>query len=79
MYAGVKDVKPLPNYELHLLFEDGTEKIFDVKPYLDTGLFAELKEEKLFNTVHKQFDTVEWNNGVDICPEVLYEESRTIH
>lgn len=75
MYKGVKKVSPLPDYKLSLVFEDDTEGIFDVKPYLDNGVFAELKDEKLFNSVHVAFDTVEWDNGADLCPELLYGES----
>jgi len=32
----------------------------------------------MFNTVHKSFDTIEWNNGADFDPEVLYLESEKI-
>ena len=76
MYIGVKKVKPLQNYEILITFENDEEKIFDLKPYLNTGLFADLKNESLFKTVHVVLDSLEWNNGVDICPEVLYNESR---
>ncbi len=77
MYIGVKKAKPLQNYEILITFENNEEKIFDLKPYLHTGLFADLKNENLFNTVHVVFDSLEWNNGVDICPEILYSESRS--
>ncbi len=32
MNPRVKEVKPLNNYELRLIFTNGEEKIFDVKP-----------------------------------------------
>jgi hypothetical protein len=44
-------------------------------PYLDKGIFAELKDSTLFNTVKVNFDTVEWANEADLDPEFLYEES----
>jgi hypothetical protein len=47
-----------------------------MRPYLDCGVFAELKDLKLFETVRVSFDAVEWENGADLCPEVLYEKSR---
>lgn len=75
MYPAVKSVKPLLNYTLLLTFDNNEVKIFDVKPYLDKGIFKELKEESNFNSVHVSFDTIEWSNGADICPETLYEES----
>ncbi len=75
MYAGVKAVKPLDDYRLLLTFEDGEQRVFDVQPYLDKGIFAELREPGRFNAVRVSFDTIEWPNGADLCPEVLYEES----
>ena len=48
----------------------------DVKPYLDTGLFKTLKDEKLFKRVTVSYDSIAWPNGVDLDPEVLYEKSK---
>jgi len=76
MYLSVKKVKPLSDYNLELTFENNEVKIFDVKPYLDTGLFKTLKDEKLFKTVKVSYDTIEWSNKVDLDPEVLYEKSK---
>jgi len=75
MYLSVKKVKPLNDYKLELTFENKEKKIFDVKPYLDTGLFKTLKDEKLFKMVKVSYDTIEWPNKVDLDPEVLYEKS----
>lgn len=75
MYIGVKEVKPLNDYKLLLTFDNDEEKIFDMNGYLDHGIFAELKDTKLFNTVHISFDTIEWENGADLDPELLYKES----
>ena len=75
MYFGVIKVKPLDNYKLLLTFENNEERIFDMKDYLNHGVFKELKDKKLFNTVHISFDTIEWGNGADLDPETLYEKS----
>ncbi|HOW81298.1 MAG TPA: DUF2442 domain-containing protein [Spirochaetota bacterium] len=75
MYVGVKSVDPMRGYKLLIVFNNGEKKIFDMNPYLETGVFSELKNENLFNSVHVSFDTIEWSNGADICPEVLYNES----
>jgi hypothetical protein len=58
-----------------LTFENGENKIFDVKPYLNLGIFKELKNLEMFNTVRVSFDTIEWQNQADIDPETLYEDS----
>jgi hypothetical protein len=76
MYKGVKAVVPLADYQLLITFDSGERRVFDMKPYLGKGVFAALKDESLFNSVHVGFDTVEWDNGADLCPEVLYSRSR---
>jgi hypothetical protein len=76
MYLSVKKVKPLTDYKLELTFENKEVKIFDVKPYLNTGLFRTLKDEKFFRMVRVSYDTVEWPNGIDLDPEVLYGENK---
>jgi hypothetical protein len=78
MYNGIKDVKPLKDYKLIITFENGEVKIFDVKPYLDTGMFKDLRDIKIFNAVKVSFDTIEWGNGLDIDPEEVYENSNAV-
>ena len=75
MYFAVIDVTPLANYLLRLKFKNGEEKIFDMNPYLGTGIFKELKDKAIFNTVKVNFDTIEWINEADMDPETLYHES----
>ena len=75
MYVAVKDVKPIENYTLILTFDDGSVKLFEMKPYLGKGVFKELKDENLFKTVKVSFDSIEWSNGVDVDPETLYQDS----
>ena len=78
MNLSVKEVKPTTDYLLHLTFENGEKRQFDMKPYLTTGIFKELHDVSLFNTVHISFDTIEWDNEADLDPEFLYKESQII-
>ena len=75
MYYGVKAVEPLSEFRVLITFENGEKRILDIQPYLDMGVFQELRDMSLFNTVRVNFDTIEWANGADLCPETLYEES----
>ncbi len=75
MYYRVKKVKPVKDYYLILTFENGEIKRFDMKPFLNIGIFKDLKNIDLFNSVHISFDTIEWDNGADFDPEFLYEKS----
>ncbi len=45
MYASVIDAKPLKNYTLLLTFDNNEKRIFDVAPYLEKGIFSELKDK----------------------------------
>jgi hypothetical protein len=72
---GVRAVVPVSDYRLLLTFEDGDRRVFDVKPYLDKGVFAALRAPDLFNSVRVSFDSIQWKNGADLCPEVLFAES----
>jgi hypothetical protein len=71
MYWDVKKVKPLADYQLYVEVEDGRRGIFDVKPYLDKGVFRELKNIHYFNQVDILFGAVTWPNEQDIAPETL--------
>jgi hypothetical protein len=73
MYWRVKSVEARDDYTLALTFEDGQKKLFDMKPYLDTGIFRELKDIRLFKTARVCFSSVAWANDADFDPEALYE------
>jgi hypothetical protein len=76
MNPRVKKVTPNSNYTICLIFDNGEEGIFDVKPYLDKGIFKELRDLHLFNSVKPFMGTIQWKNGQDFCPDTLYIESK---
>jgi len=71
MYWDVKTVKPLADYQLYVEVEDGRCGVFDVKPYLDKGVFCELKDIHYFNQVDILFGAITWPHEQDIAPETL--------
>ena len=75
MYFAVKNVQPTDNYHLILTFENGDKRLFDMNPYLDIGIFQELKDKAEFKKVKVSFDSIEWENEADFDPEVLYQNS----
>ena len=75
MYLAIKHVQALPNYQLMLTFENEEKRKFDMNPYLELGIFRELKDVDKFNTVRLSFDTIEWENEADLDPEILYSDS----
>lgn len=75
MNPRVKDVKPNSDYTITITFTNGEVKLFDVKPYLAKGIFQELNDKKIFNSVRPVLGTVQWVNGQDFCPDTLYIDS----
>jgi hypothetical protein len=75
MNPRVASVKPNPDYTLTLVFSNGEVRVFDVKPYLEFGIFRELKDKSLFNAVKPFLGSIQWQNGQDFCPDTLYMES----
>lgn len=75
MYLAIISVKPINNYNLILTFENGEKRLFDMNPFLNKGIFRELRDVLKFNSVKVCFDTIEWENQADLDPEILYQSS----
>jgi len=70
------EVRALENYYIYLKFETGEEKVYDMKKCIDEIKYYEkLKIRKYFENVKPMGETVEWEEGEDVCPENLYYES----
>ena len=72
MNPHVKAARALDNYELEVSFENGESRRFDVKPYLDRGLFVRLRNLALFQAVRVVAGSVEWPGGLDLSYDTLY-------
>jgi len=72
MNPAVQKVEPLADYKLRLHFADGVVKIFDVVPFLDKGIFTQLKDVDYFIRVRTAFGAVQWPNEQDFSKDTLY-------
>lgn len=72
------EVKPLKDYKIFIVFNNGEKKIFDLKDKIEYVFFSPLKDEKVFKTVHTNRITVEWEGEIDVCPDELYYDSKII-
>ncbi len=79
MYLAIIKVQPISDFQLILTFANGETRLFDMKPYLETGIFQELKAVSMFNTVRVSFDSIVWDNEADLDPEILYKNSTAIN
>ena len=63
------------DFQMELEFNTGETRIFDVRPYLEKGVYRRLKDVSLFKQAYVAFDTVCWPGEIDIAPETLYDTS----
>ena len=68
-------VKPLDNYRLALLFDNGERRLFDAEPLFSYPAFKPLRKKEFFNAVVVDHGSVLWPNDIDYCPDTLYLES----
>ena len=79
MYWDVNIVKPKSGYKIYVEIKDGRKGIFDLKPYLNKGVFKELKNINYFNQVGILFGAVTWPNEQDISSETLISEMTLVN
>ncbi|MDQ3001812.1 MAG: DUF2442 domain-containing protein [Fibrobacterota bacterium] len=79
MNPRVIEVKPKTNYTIEILFANKERRTFDVKPYLEKGIFKELKNKEIFNSVKVENGTVSWVGGQDFCPDTLYLDGQKLN
>lgn len=70
----IKKITILENYHLKLLFENNEIKIFDLNPYLNKGVFKELKDKDYFKLVKNKGYYIEWPNEQDLSSDTLFFE-----
>lgn len=77
MIPRIKEVKPLDNYMLSVVFDDGKSVIYDVKGDMDTipqyedlkricGLFKQVRLDNSRTCVY-------WTDDIDLPSDIIYE------
>lgn len=74
----IKKVDYVSDYKLVLTFTDKKVKIVDLAKYKNKGqntVFYPFRDIDFFKSVKvdNHTGTIVWPNGVDLCPDVLYE------
>jgi hypothetical protein len=75
MIARIVFVGVLDGHRLFLRFHDGGESVIDLADHIQfTGVFEPLLDPSFFHqvTLNPVSGTVEWPNGADLDPDVLY-------
>lgn len=79
MNPRVQTVKANKDHTVTLQFTNGEIRIFDVSPYLDKGFFRELQNLDYFANVQPFLGSIQWANGQDFCPDMLYLNSQAVY
>jgi len=69
------DVKPLPDYQLLISFDNNEKRLLDFRPYLETRPYKILKDLDLFNKAAISGTKIEWRPLLDIDIIEIYTES----
>lgn len=71
MTPDVIDFEILPDYRIKVTLSNGEKGIFDVTPYLEKGIFTELKDYTYFKRARIEFGTIVWPNEQDFSPDTI--------
>jgi len=71
MIPDVIEFEILADYRIRVTLSNGKKGVFDVKPYLDRGIFKELKDYTYFRRARIEFGTITWPNEQDFSPETI--------
>jgi Protein of unknown function (DUF2442) len=71
----VAEVEALPGFRLRVRFNDGTEGAVEMVEFIEStnsGVFAILRDEKLFLQARVILGAVTWTGELDIAPDAMY-------
>jgi len=72
----IKSAEYIDNYIIEVIFEDGTQKIIDIKPFLTKSTHPSIKkflDIELFKKFKVEYGALCWEgNQFDISPEAIY-------
>lgn len=67
----VVEFEILADYKIKVTLSNGETGIFSVAPYLDRGIFTELKDYNYFKNARLEYGTICWAHGQDFSPETI--------
>ena len=68
-------VQALEDFLLYIKFQNGEEKIYDMKEMLKFDYYKNLRDKENFKKVKVFGITLKWSTGEDIAPEKIYFNS----
>jgi len=74
----VISIEPKENKMIFVRMSNGKEGYFDVSPYLDKGIFKELKNDSYFKQARISFGGIAWPNAQDFSADTVEMEIRAL-
>lgn len=79
MMPDIIEVKTLNEYNVEITYDTNEKRIYNMKNLIEHNkYYSKLKDRKYFENVKPRGDTIEWENGEDVCPENLYYNSKKV-
>jgi hypothetical protein len=75
MLLDIVSVKPQPDFQLDLTFQNGELRRFDMRPLLAIKPWNRIASLNIFERARVDYGTVVWPGDIDIAPETLYDDS----
>jgi len=75
MLLDVITIRPGPDFQLDLEFQNGEHRRFDARPLLAIKPWTRIASSSVFNLVRVDYCTAVWRGEIDIAPETLYDDS----
>lgn len=67
----VIDIEYCEGYKFKTKLSNGTEGMFDVSPYVEKGIFSQLKNKEYIQQVKINFAGICWPNGQDFSADTI--------
>jgi hypothetical protein len=67
----VKSIQYCDNHKFKAVLSSGAEGLFDISPYLEKGIFTELKNVEYCKQVKINFAGIYWPHGQDFSADTI--------
>jgi hypothetical protein len=77
-FPTIKNVETLPNYTLHVEFDNGERKAYNCGHLIESEMFSQLKDPIQFNMARAAKYGVVWNEDLDLSESEIWMNGVTL-
>lgn len=75
MTKQITGARAIDDFKIEVEFDGVEKRLFDITPFLDKGIFRELRDPAYFRTVRLIHGGIAWPNDQDLSADTLYLRS----